>query len=420
MFKRFLMLLFLGVFSFSHVMAYASGMPSNPYISAKEAIAVDLQTGQILYHKNEQRVAPVASMSKLLSTYIILSAVKSGQLSWDQKIKISPEIARLSEEPALANVSLVQGQTYSLRSLLNASLVYSANAAMMAIAIQQAGSSASFSNEMKMQLKQWGINNFKMYNAAGLTEEEMGSVDLLNKNYDENEMSAKDMVIVVRHLISDYPNVLNIIKKYHYNFISGGQVAQRLTNHNEMLQGGTEYEKDMPLEGLKTGTSMRGGACFTGLGVIDGHEVVTVVMGSKNNGEGLARFSDTKAIIKYIKYHLSPVVFKSNNNFGSAFKFNVDNAKKRTNYLSTKQDFYYWLFKNDRKLDHKLFMDHKKLDAPISKKGEVATAQFTNRKLSYFMDGKKYVKVRMHPSRNIKQANLMVLIIRNLLHLFGK
>jgi len=105
---------------------------TTPSISAKAAIAVDAGTGQILYDKNSTQPMAIASMTKMLSTYLVLQAIKQGKLSWDQKISVSKDVAKMSQNTEYANVPLLATKTYSVRELYNATEIYSANAAITA------------------------------------------------------------------------------------------------------------------------------------------------------------------------------------------------------------------------------------------------------------------------------------------------
>ena len=77
---------------------------STPSISAKAAIAVDASTGQILYDKNSSKPMAIASMTKMLSTYLVLKAIHEGKLSWNQKISVSKAVAKMSQNTEYANV----------------------------------------------------------------------------------------------------------------------------------------------------------------------------------------------------------------------------------------------------------------------------------------------------------------------------
>ncbi|MCI1506900.1 MAG: serine hydrolase, partial [Pediococcus pentosaceus] len=202
-------------------------------ITAKSAIAVDENTGQILYSKDENTVRPIASMSKIVAAYLIMKSVKEGQMHWNQKVSINKSLEEVSNNSELTNVPLSSNQTYTVRNLLDASLIYSANAAILSLGKAQAGTSEKFVNEMRSTVKKWGIKDAKLYNAAGLLESQVGSEKYPGTSGNiENEMSAKDMAIVISHVLKEFPEILNITKIQKTTFNTGKEELE-ITNHNE-------------------------------------------------------------------------------------------------------------------------------------------------------------------------------------------
>lgn len=128
----------LSVASFFAPKASAATLPdqtdSSLNIDAKAAIAVDAKTGQVLYAKNAEQTLPVASMSKLLTAYMVLQAIDQGKLKWDQKVTPSDAAQEVSQDTTLSNVPLKKGESYTVKSLYQATLIYSANGAAMALA----------------------------------------------------------------------------------------------------------------------------------------------------------------------------------------------------------------------------------------------------------------------------------------------
>lgn len=118
--------------------AMADSIPA--LTNVKSAIAVDANSGQILYETKEDEVYPVASMSKLLTSYILLDKINHHELSWNTKVKPTKVEAEISHNSELTNVPLDSTHSYTIKELYQAMLVGSANAAAMVIARAVSGS----------------------------------------------------------------------------------------------------------------------------------------------------------------------------------------------------------------------------------------------------------------------------------------
>nr|WP_278751567.1 serine hydrolase [Liquorilactobacillus nagelii] len=139
-------------------------------LDVKAAIAVDANTGQIIYSKNASQPLAIASMSKLISIYLVLQAIKQGKLSWNEKIPVDEASYKVSQNTSLSNVPLLKGHKYTVKQLYQASLIYSANGAVMTLANAVAGSQKAFVDQMRAQLKKWGINDGEIYTDRGVTK----------------------------------------------------------------------------------------------------------------------------------------------------------------------------------------------------------------------------------------------------------
>lgn len=269
-------------------------------VQAKAAIAVDVQSGKILYAKNAQQVLPVASMSKLLTVYLFLDAIKSGRVKWTDEIKPDKTVAAISQSHELSNVPLVTDKAYQAREIYEATLIYSANAAAMMLGdIVTGGDQPKFIDMMNAQLRKWGIHDAKMVNANGLTNDALGdAIYPGSAKTAENVMSAKDMAIVARHLLQDFPEVLATTKLTKKTFQKGTRDATDMPNWNLMLPGMVAAQSDLVVDGLKTGTTDTAGDCFTGTAVKNGRRILTVVMNAGGEGE-TKRFVQTAALMRW-------------------------------------------------------------------------------------------------------------------------
>ncbi len=142
-------------------------------LKAEAAIIIDGETGQIVYEKNADKVLGIASMSKMMTEYIIMESIENGKISWDQKVKINKYVHDLSKAPNLSNVGLTEGEDYTVKELYQAMAVYSGNAATVALAQLVSGSEKSFVKLMNEKAKELGLKNHKFVNASGLNNSDL-------------------------------------------------------------------------------------------------------------------------------------------------------------------------------------------------------------------------------------------------------
>lgn len=304
-------------------------------LNVKAAMAIDEQTGQILYQQNANQPVPVASLSKLLTLYIVLGEIQAGKLSWNEKITPDKDSAQISQDTSLSNVPLRTDKQYTVKSLYEATLIYSANGAAMALARKVAGSQEKFVQMMRKQAKQMGIDDAEIYTCNGLTNGQMKNAAYpgADKNA-ENKFSAKDMAIISMKLLQKYPEVIKTASVKDMKFDNGnGQTDMK--NWNWMLPGGSSSYKLLPVDGLKTGTSDAAGACFVGTTNKDGHRIVTVVLGAQHkNQTDNSRFVQTQKLMSYIYHTYDYVTLKAGEEkaelpvyHGKEEKIKVESAK---------------------------------------------------------------------------------------------
>lgn len=256
-------------------------------------IAIEQNSGKILDQKNVDEVRGMASMSKMISQYLILEAVKNGEVTWDTKIPISARVSDLSANYSLSNVPLWPNETYSFQELFEASVIYSANAATIAMGEYLAGSELQWVDRMNAKLKEWNITDTQIVNATGLPNK-FGTTEK-NPNFDdeaENSMSARSVARIAQHLVLDYPEILKISSVESKEFRPGTAGMTKMDNFNYLLPGLLfGYEG---VTGLKTGTSDNSGASITTTATRNGFSVIVVTMGSQ---EPLNRFRVTAHIL---------------------------------------------------------------------------------------------------------------------------
>lgn len=301
-------------------------------VAAKHAIAVEATTGKILYEKDATQPVEIASITKLLTVYLVYEAIEQGTISLSTPVDISDYPYQLTTSSEASNVPM-EARNYTVEQLLEASLVSSANSAAIALAEKIAGSEKDFVDKMRAKLLEWGIQDASIVNVTGLNNETLGdNIYPGSKKDDENKLSAYDVALIARNLIQDYPQVLEITKKPSSTF-----AGIDIHSTNYMLEGMPAYRGG--IDGLKTGTTDKSGASFVGTTVEKGMRLITVVLNAdQQSSNPYARFTATSSLLDYItsNFALKTIVQK-----GEAYqdsKVTVLDGKEDTVTAVAKED----------------------------------------------------------------------------------
>ena len=351
----------------------------NLNLNVKSAIAIDSNSGQILYAKNANKVLPIASMTKLVTIYLTLEAIKNKRISWNTKVSPTANIVKISNNKDFSNVPLKKDHTYTVRQLYQATLIESANGAAMCLAQVIGGSQKNFVDQMRTQLKKWNINDAKIYTVCGLPNGSLGkdAYPGIGKNA-ENSMSAADMAIVGQHLLKKYPSVVKTTKLAHKAFKDENETTM-MDNFNWMLKGLSQYNAKYPVDGLKTGTTDAAGACFIGTIKHNGGRLITVVMGAQHkDGTDPSRFVQTKKLLKYLFKSYTPVVLESKATFKGANSVRVPDGKSLTTNVGLKNKTVIWDPVDGKQLTTNL--NKKTVNAPISNGETISSYTFSSGK----------------------------------------
>ncbi|KRL00889.1 serine hydrolase [Liquorilactobacillus capillatus] len=396
-------------------------------LDVKAAIAVDAKTGQIIYSKNSTQPLPVASVTKLISIYLVMQAIKEGKLSWDQKVPVDNASYQVSQDTKLSNVPLKKDNKYTVRQLYQASLIYSANGAVMTLANAVAGSQSAFVDKMQQLLKSWNINDAELYTVSGLGNDEIGSgkyPDAPAKA--ENKLSAKDMALVSQKLLQDYPEVLKTTSITRMKFNNGTSETE-MENWNWMLKGLAKAYSDLPVDGLKTGTSDSAGANFVGTVNKDGKRIITVVLGAKHAGDGdTSRFEQTQKLMSYVYNNFTYTTVKAQSSFKGAASLPVYHGKKLATPVVTKEATDIWLKKGMAASDLTASLSGNKklykkggLEAPLAQNKTVGKLTLTakGQQLAY-LNGASKLEVPAVNTQKVEKANIFVIMGRAIKNFF--
>lgn len=310
--------------------------------SARNAILVDFDTGAYLYAKNHEDQMPPASMSKLMTVYLIFDRLKSGLLSLDDEFTVSENAWRKGGAASGGSTMFLKiGESVRVDDLLKGIIVQSGNDACIVAAENIAGSEEDFAVLMNETAKKLGLKNSIFANSTGLP--------------DENQlMSAEDLALLARALIKDFGEYYHIFKQkeFTHNGIKQG-------NRNPLLYSMSGAD------GLKTGHTEEAGFCLTGSAVRGGRRLIEVVAGLKSNKE---RSEESERLMSYgFREFKNVKIFEKGQVVG---KIKVWYGKEPTVDMVVLGDIFQTLKKNELKnYTFKLVYDEP-IMAPV-KKGDV-------------------------------------------------
>ena len=271
-------------------------------MDARSYVVIDQATNKILANREGNVPYPIASMTKVLSMYLIYQALDEGTLKLDQEIEIPTEIVEdISSNVELSNVWLVEGITYPVEDLMYAVMLQSANDATSALMWEIYGSEQAAVQAMQDKLTEWGITNAQMYSTSGAPNIEVPESWWMpgSNEMSENTMSAADMALVAQHTIEEYPQILDITSTREYTYMEGTDEEQILFNPNQLLEGGTYGRSG--ITGLKSGFTDAAGLNFVATGNQADRDFIAVAMGTF--GEGMSSYWEIEILLDGLLDH---------------------------------------------------------------------------------------------------------------------
>lgn len=388
------------------------------------AILIDADSGKILYEQNADTSLGIASMSKMMTEYLLLDAINAGTVTWDQEYRVTEYTYKMSQNRSLSNVPLREDGTYTIKELYEAMAIYSANAATVAIAETIAGTETEFVKLMNKKAEELGLEGYKFVNSTGLNNSDLFGMHPQGTGpQDENVMSAKSVAKLAYHLLKDHPEVLDTSSIPKKVFREGTDDQIKMSNWNWMLPGLVfQYAG---VDGLKTGSTPFAGQNFTGTAKRDGTRLIAVVMNALNSkGESTykARFDATAKLFDYGFGQFSKVevvpenyVFKGNETVA------VTKGKKDSVEIAAKEPISLVVKTSEKDLySPKLVLDKDSLEADV-KKGTVVGKVVVERTegTDYgFIDGKNY-STDVVTTSSVERAGAISLFFQGVGSFFG-
>lgn len=341
--------------------------------TCKSLLLIDAKSGQEIFESSSHQPLAPASVTKLMTTYVVLKQIKEGKHNLSDIITVSGHSSKIGG----SQVYLKENEQFTLEELLNALLIQSANDAAVAIAEFVGGSVENFVDYMNQEAKSLGMSESEFHSPHGLPPAEGQKPDLA---------SAHDLGILTHALINNFPEIINFTSKSEADFRNA---EFKMNNHNHLL-------KSFPgCDGLKTGYYAEAGYSIAATAEKSGARVISIVMGctdrklrdqeaAKLLTQGFNAFKTVKLIDKGISIEEN---------------VKVKNGEKLEVSLITADSASVALRADEEKKITKKIDLCSNLEAPIEFAANCGT-------LSFLIDNKEIAKVDLLTAEAIKKAGL--------------
>lgn len=258
----------LGALMASAAIAQTQPIPAPPIIGAKSFLMIDGTTGRELASlQPDERLAP-ASLTKLMTAYVVFQSLGSGQVTLDELVTVSEKAWRTDGSRMFIEV----GSRVRVEDLLLGMIVQSGNDASVALAEHIAGDESVFAELMNQYARQLGMNNSHFVNATGLPN-------------DDHYSTARDLAILAQAIIAGYPDYY---RWYSVREFTWNEITQ--PNRNRLLL------RDDSVDGMKTGMTDDAGWCLVSSAERNGMRIVAVVLGTSSDR---ARIDGSQSLLNY-------------------------------------------------------------------------------------------------------------------------
>ncbi len=310
----------------------ASIVPQGPNIDAGAYALLDVDSGKLLAAKNPHKRMQPASLTKMMTLYLIFDSLKNGQISLDDKVLISEKAWKMGGSKMFVKV----GNRVPVHDLIKGIIVASGNDASVAMAEYIGGTEGTFVQMMNQAAKNLGMNDTHFADPTGLPKPDHYS-------------SAADLATLARTIISEFP------EQYHWfseKWITHNGIRQ--PNRNRLLW------HDPSVDGLKTGHTSQAGFCLTASAQRNGMRILSVVLKTPSDN---GRMQSTEALLNYgFRFYQTHLMYNANQ---SIDKPRIWFGQKKNISVGLSEPFYLTLPQGEYK-KVKIVEDlHKTIEAPI-------------------------------------------------------
>jgi D-alanyl-D-alanine carboxypeptidase (penicillin-binding protein 5/6) len=326
--------LFILLLSFSSVYAAIIPVPSPPKLSAKSYILIDFNSGRVLADKNPDKKIEPASITKMMTVYIIYKELESGRLSMDEEVIISKKAWRMRGSKMFIEV----GKKVTVADLLKGIVIQSGNDATVAMAEHIAGSESTFADYMNQYAKTLGMNDTNFLNSTGWPDK-------------GHLTTAKDIAILAKALISEFPQRYSLYseKEYTYNGI-------KQYNRNKLLW------RDNGVDGIKTGHTESAGYCLVSSALRNDMRLIAVVLGTRSEK---ARINVSQSLMSYgFRFYESNKLYTAGENLTTV---RIWKGEREQLALGLMQDLHVTIPRGHYKKLDAVMQVNEDIEAPVKK-----------------------------------------------------
>jgi len=263
-------------------------IPAPPQLAASGYLLIDADTGKVLVEHNADQPLPPASLTKMMTSYIVSSEVDGGNMREDDLVNISVKAWKMGGSKMFVR----EGTRVPIKDLLRGVIIQSGNDASVALAEHVAGSEAAFVDVMNQQAALLGMNNTEFHNATGWPAE--GHVS-----------TARDLSLLAKALINDFPEHYKLYSEKYFKYNGINQ-----PNRNKLLF------RDSSVDGLKTGHTEEAGYCLVSSARKNGMRLIAVVMGTRSDA---ARAAESQKLLAYgFRYFQTHKLYSQGDELASA------------------------------------------------------------------------------------------------------
>ncbi len=342
-------------------------IPAPPELAASAWILVDANTGKILVEHNADEQLPPASLTKMMTSYIVAGELHSGKISEQDQVPISVAAWKMGGSKMFVR----EGTKVPLIDLLRGVIIQSGNDASVALAEYLAGSEGAFADVMNQQATLLGMSGTTYHNATGWPAE-------------GHQTTARDLSLLARALIQDYPEHYDIYAEKYFKYNGINQ-----PNRNRLLW------RDSSVDGLKTGHTEEAGYCLVSSAVRKGMRLISVVMGTSSDE---ARARESQKLLSFgFRYFETGKVYSAGDTIQENARvwYGVENSVN----LVVPEDVYVTIPRGAKdELDAKILVDEV-IEAPLAENQELG-------RLSVSYEGEPLLDLPLVADHPIEEAGL--------------
>ena len=328
----------------SNIILGQSFVPNAPELNLKGYILIDPTTNTIIAESNSDGFIEPASMTKVMTAYVVADQIENDLISINDEVLISEKAWKMGGSRMFIEVD----KRVSILDLLKGIIIQSGNDAAVAIAEYVGGTEDGFVDLMNAYAASLGMNNTLFMNSTGLPNE-------------NHLTTAEDLAILTSNFITKFPEIYSLFKEKEFEY---GGISSNKLNRNKLLW------RDKTSDGVKTGYTSSAGYCLIGSAKRGNMRLITVVAGSDSANNS---FSDTQRLLEYgFRFYATEKYFDVGKEYASA---KVWGGKNDTISLGVENDISVTLPRTKFKDLKVNYVVKNNIQAPINKGDKIGTLE---------------------------------------------